>query len=246
MDERSVQWRRRVGEAVTITLSILVAFAIDAWWERAQEAASDRDHMESVLRELQTTANLLDDAIRLHRLSQEQALNVLELTSSGAREAVQVDSLDSLLFGLWSSYQINPPTGALEAAVLSGTVARLEDATLRDQLLGWDSLLEDLLEEEDNGFRNATSFLREFLPDRMSMRGPVSAYRESVSGEAVGERQEDLPATRYPSDLAELLRDRGFENQILLLWAFARASEDEARAFRMVVDDTMQRIGRAL
>ena len=37
---------------------------------------------------------------------------------------------------LYNSYVINPPTGALQAAILSGAVARLSDDVLRSQLLG--------------------------------------------------------------------------------------------------------------
>ena len=85
MDPRRSGWARRFAEALVITLSILVAFSIDAWWDGVQERSTDRTHLESVLRELQTTAGLLDDAIRLHGQSQVQALAVLEVTSAGRR-----------------------------------------------------------------------------------------------------------------------------------------------------------------
>ena len=61
----------RLAEALTITGSILLAFAIDAWWDGVQESDLDRAHLTSVLRELETTSDLLDDAIRLHELTMD-------------------------------------------------------------------------------------------------------------------------------------------------------------------------------
>ena len=64
--------------------------------DTVQEREQDRSHLQSVLRELESTAELLDDAIRLHDLTQEQALLVLEMTSVG-RSTVPADSLGILV-----------------------------------------------------------------------------------------------------------------------------------------------------
>ena len=245
MDARRSGWIRRLAEATTITLSILIAFSIDAWWDGVQERSADRSHLESVLRELQTTANLLDDAVRLHRQSQAQALAVLEVTSAG-QLTVTADSLESLVVSLWSSYLINPPTGALQAATLAGTIARLPDQELKDQLLGWDGLLEDLLEEEVTGSENATAFLHDFLARRVSMRGIFAAYRVSVSGEVIGAARRSLPPSRHSPGVESLLNDREFENKVLGLLMLAQVSEDEGRAFRVILSDVIQRVESVL
>jgi hypothetical protein len=132
IEARRIGWARRLLEGLTITLGILAAFGVDAWWDGAQERARDRTHLASVLRELRTTGELLDDAVRLHRLTQTQAHLVLEMTSLG-RPSVPADSLNSFVGSLLNSYIINPPTGALEAATLSGAIARLEDDELKSR-----------------------------------------------------------------------------------------------------------------
>lgn len=240
-----IDWTRRLAEAVTITLSILVAFGIDAWWDGVQERRADAASLESVRRELVTTRGLLDDAIRLHALTQTQARIVLEMTSAG-EATVPPDSLNTLVISLWRSYIINPPTGALQAAVQSGAVARLEDEELKDRLLGWGGLLEDLLEEEMEGSRNAHDFFREFMASRVSLTELFSAYQQSVSGAVIASERPDLPTSRHLLDLGPLLDDRDFENQVLVLFAYGQASEDEARAFRDVLVRALTRLEATL
>lgn len=245
MESAGARWSRRVVEGLTITFGILLAFAIDAWWDRAQERRSDLTALASVQRELRTTGELLEDAIRLHGLTQVQGREVLEMTSSG-RLTVPPDSLDKLVISLWRSYIINPPTGALEAAMLAGAIGRLENEDLKDRLLGWHGLLEDLLEEEIDGSRNATSFVREYLSSQLSLQELYSAYGESVSGEMVGDATPAFPPTRHEAAVESLLDDREFENQVLTVTLYAKASEDEARAFRETLDSVIERLERVL
>ena len=141
---------------------------------------------------------------------------------------------------------INPPTGALQAATLAGTIARLPDQELKDQLLGWDGLLEDLLEEELTGSENATAFIHDFLARRVSMRGVFAAYRTSVSGDVVGEARRSLPLSQHSPGVESLVDDMEFENKVLSLLVLAQVSEDEARAFRAVLNDVIERVESVL
>ena len=234
-------WRRRLTEAAVITLSILMAFAIDAWWADVQEGRADRIQMETVLRELETTSALLDDAIRLHARSQSLALEVLAVTSAGEL-TIPVDSLNYLVLNLWNSYEINPPTGALQAAILSGAIGRIGDVQLKDHLLGWDGLLADLLEEEISGRSYAEAFMHDYLPTTAALRDMWSGLRTSVSGEAVGGVRRELPPTQHEPGLESLIRDPEFENRVLGLLVHAQTSEDEAQAFRSTLLEVISRV----
>jgi hypothetical protein len=237
-------WRARIAEGTVITLSIVVAFAIDAWWDGVQQAEDDRSHLENVRRELEAADELLDDAIRLHALSETLALEVLEMTSVG-EVTVPPDSLDTLVARLFNSYVINPPIGALQAAIMSGAVARLPDDVLRSQLLGWNSLLEDLLEEEQNGYDGTLVFMQ-FLAERVSVWGPTSVSGSGISGEIIAETPWVLPPSRHSEGVATLVDDQAFENHILILLGNARASYDEATAFQTSLHDALGRLNTVL
>jgi hypothetical protein len=75
-----------LAEGLTITLGILAAFAIDAWWSGVQESKSDQANLESVLRELRTTASMLDDAVRL------DAIDTAPFLSSEQKRAIFYDN----------------------------------------------------------------------------------------------------------------------------------------------------------
>ena len=233
--------KERVAEALTITVSILLAFSIDAWWDGVQEANLDRAHMVSVLRELETTTDLLDDAVRLHALTMDRAEAVLEMTSKGELIGSSRD-LDALIDELFNSYQINAPTGALRAATLSGTIARIEDQELKSLLLGWEGRIEDLLEEEINGFENAANFTR-WLGEHASLHGPMSLLERNISGERVDEQADHvLPPSRHTAGIATILDDMAFENQILLLHGNGQASHDEAVAFKEILEKAIAKL----
>ena len=238
----SSKLKDRLAEALTITVSILLAFSIDAWWDGVQEVNLDRVHLASVLRELETTSELLDDAIRLHAFTMARAEAVLEMTSTGELVGPAKD-LDGLINDLFNSYQINAPTGALRAATLSGTIARIQDQELKSLLLGWEGLIDDLLEEEVNGFENAATFTR-WLGERASLHGPSSILDKNISGEKVDEQASHaLPPSRHTAGIETLLDDMAFENQILLLHANGQSSHDEAVAFQAILETAISKLG---
>jgi len=188
---------------------------------------------------------MLDDAVRLHGVTQDNAITILEMTNVG-RATLPIDSLEVLVVSLWNSYVINAPTGALEAATLAGTIARLDDEVLKDLLLGWDGLIEDLLEEEIDGRANSGRFITDFLTSRGAAHAMASAYRTSISGEVVGGRRGDLPSSRHEMDWDALIADPEFESEVLLLLLFAQFSQEEAVVFRETLGEAIRRLEAVL
>lgn len=186
-----------------------------------------------ILRE-HATRGTATQTLRLHALTMDRAESVLEMTSKGELIGSTQD-LDGMINELFNSYQINAPTGALRAAILSGSIARIEDQELKSLLLGWEGLIDDLLEEEINGFQNAAAFTR-WLGERASTHGPMSILTKNISGERVeGAPGHVLPPSRHTAGMETLLDDMAFENQILLLHANGQSSHDEAAAFQHIL-----------
>lgn len=59
-DTRKVPWKRISVEAVAIVGSILLAFAIDAWWDERQVAAAQRAQMRALLEEFKEARSQLE------------------------------------------------------------------------------------------------------------------------------------------------------------------------------------------
>jgi hypothetical protein len=58
-----VQWRRLSAEAAAIVASILLAFSIDAWWDRSNQEAAEAEWIAAIHLDLKTTLNELDGPI---------------------------------------------------------------------------------------------------------------------------------------------------------------------------------------
>ena len=59
MSRPPIAWPRLLVEGLVIVVSILLAFAIDAWWEDRQEAEKARLQIERVVAELESNAVLI-------------------------------------------------------------------------------------------------------------------------------------------------------------------------------------------
>ena len=64
-DEQRIPWKRLYVEAAAIVASILLAFAIDAWWEDRQERVLEQQYLASLKADFQADIEELHEAIAL-------------------------------------------------------------------------------------------------------------------------------------------------------------------------------------
>ena len=65
--KQDIPWARITIEATAIIVSILVAFAIDAWWEDRRERQEERDYLSSLRQELIIGLDLLANRESVHK-----------------------------------------------------------------------------------------------------------------------------------------------------------------------------------
>jgi hypothetical protein len=61
-ETEKIHWKRLALEATAIVASILLAFAIDAWWDDRNEAQLERRMLSALLVEFEQNAELLREA----------------------------------------------------------------------------------------------------------------------------------------------------------------------------------------
>lgn len=131
--ERTTVWRRWLAEGGVIVMSILLAFAIDASWDRVQARSADRELLRA----------LLVDFRRVHDASGPAASNAEAVTARGRRFLAAAETglstvpLDSLR--VWYSAIYTPVGGDLntpsyDALITSASFDLVGDAVLRDAL----------------------------------------------------------------------------------------------------------------
>lgn len=150
-DTKRPSLARLALEASVIIGSILLAFALDAWWDERQEVERVSELLEAVAAEFDAEIAGLDSIIAVNRRVVVAQYDLVEVTDP-ARSVPDPDTVETI-FAAGGSYEIYDPSfGALAAIISSGGLERVEDAEVRDRLAGWNAELTDLDWERDQVF----------------------------------------------------------------------------------------------
>lgn len=133
--------RRLLVEGLVVVASILLAFAIDAWWDRSRERAEERVILSQLVEELRANIEILSANSEHHRLIFDRASTLLSLAAS-PDDQVSPDSLDHLVAGLsiWAVPVYE--RGALDAALVGGGLAVVENPQVRAAISEWSLALD--------------------------------------------------------------------------------------------------------
>lgn len=146
MDERG-QWLRIGAEAFAIVAGILIAFAIDAWWQERQDDRWQREQLVALRDEFEANLSSLDWVVRM---DEHIAGNIdVLLDEAGRRQIGDTFELpNSTLASLihWRTSDIS--TGSLDALLASGRLGDIDDDAIRLKLAEWPSNVHDVQEDE--------------------------------------------------------------------------------------------------
>lgn len=228
-----IPWSRITVEAGAIVASILLAFAIDAWWENRQQRASDLAHLQGVLGELESDKVLLSEAISAHQVTVDLGYELFELLApeQSPPEKERTAEVIDLMFNF---YRINAPFGSLQTAMSSGAMARMNDVDLASDIASWPTTIEDLLEEEDNA---ATEIILEHivrLGRKISLHEVHGHRLANPTGRGTPDVIADVarakaPASHLSVDYKDIVDDHEVRNGFLLTMMFGQAALANAK-----------------
>jgi hypothetical protein len=156
-------WIRIFAEAVVVVGSILLAFAIDAWWDYRGELRQEDEIVQALEAEFTLNREKLEQDIEGVREYTAAAQRLLRAARSNAVEAQGVDSLGTDLWQSLSWRTANLSTANLDVIVSTGRLDLIRDAQLRSALAGWKALLEDMAEEEEYEWREIVERYRPYM-----------------------------------------------------------------------------------
>ena len=146
-EAEKIPWKRLSVEAAAIVASILLAFAIDAWWNELQSDRAVGEVLKAVRSEMQFNLEALEISIIHH----EEIVAAIETaqnngTTDGLTEKAVIDV-----------EVFEPSTGALDTLVATGLISDIDDTDLRISLGAFARLAQDLNERESRAveFRDA-------------------------------------------------------------------------------------------
>lgn len=135
-----------VLEGVVVVLSILIAFALDAWWDGRQAASELNRELTNVLSELRAKRTDAFAQIREFERAVDGATALLEVMDEDPESAFVVVP-DTVAYLANRLPTLNPRLSALDALITSGLLASIEDPALRSALGRLKGDVEDAIAE---------------------------------------------------------------------------------------------------
>ncbi len=228
-----VAWKRLAIEAPVIVISILLAFAIDAWWEER----GDRKAEIVLLERLRADYIEIQSALRVveedHRASSDACISFMGMTAGETLPATQeVDRMVALVF--LASRTFNPGSGAVASFQGSEGARLVRNQSLADKLLAWSGLVEELQEEEANLQKGVAERWSPYIASRTSVGPYVALLGAPMEGMP---RHVAAPTTRKP-----LVVDEEFINHVLDRFKWQQIALRDIEPVRVAVEDILSLI----
>jgi hypothetical protein len=234
---KDIPWLRVLLEGAVIVGSILLAFALDAWWDRQNRHDELREQSAVVAREMQSASEALQQALNAHDLNAHLAEHIAS-TLQEVAEGSTVPMSDTLVGPLLPQVTADVTTGSLHAFIAAGGLELIEDPDIRVELLGWPTRIEDLKDDEiylrNFAAADLVSYLRANYPVANAELLSLSILRSKFAGGP------PVPSSR----LSTIALRR--EQQLLNLLAAREAGERAIRIGLIEMLDQAARVTAAL
>jgi hypothetical protein len=209
---------RRIGEGAAILVSILIAFGIDAAWQRSGEREEESRILSALHAEFVVNQQILADKTAFHAALRAAAFDLLEAARPGA-PSVQASSVDEMIGRLtwWGGFWVFE-SASLDAVILGGNLDVIRNEGLRTLLTGWRAAVEQTERQEAPELTHAYDTWLPYLKSNTNMAqlGNVST---GIPGGDAPSWYEALPDPMPHVDNRPLLDDPEFLNTLVeRLW----------------------------
>ena len=199
---------RPLGEIAIVTVGILIAFALEAWWDGREKAAQEQVHLRALASDLQQNIAALKTLIGNEEVVMAGSEELLE--RARAQQPGQTAPLEELFNQVFNSARFEPVMGAYEALVNSGGLTLIRDETLRASLAEFAAKV---------GGQYAESWSAEHY----------FAFAREFAGRFLLLHKQNTAADARERAYEEMLRDPGFQEHLALRYYSER---DVANKYR--------------
>ena len=207
---KNIQWSRLSIEAVAIVGSILLAFAIDAWWENHQDREDEEDYLVSLRQELADSIEIAQENEELRRKVVDAHV-FLVAQIQGATRATDRDLYEwiSLL-----SYPLRyyPPRAVYNDKMASGSTNIISSAEIRIALAELEQGIRFLEQYDQSSWVVWEQRIQPFLEGRIPR---IERLRQGYARD-----RRDMPFGQSPhtADFDAIFVDPAFEDMIAERW----------------------------
>ncbi len=143
---QNIPWKRLSVEAAAIVVSILMAFAIDAWWNDRQERAEEREVLESLYTEFEANRDEVASVISFHDREIQTIETLLKLTQDEILE-LPTETVEVMVSSFAMARTFDAVRGSIDALYSAGKLGILRDRELREALTTFVNIFDDAVED---------------------------------------------------------------------------------------------------
>ena len=208
---QGIPWKRIAVEALAIIASILLAFAIDAWWDDRRDRIAEQNYLGSLRQEIVESINLAIDNIerRKDTIAAHEALiqQIQGATRASESELYELISYASL------PIQYIPPRSVFNDIVASGATLLIRSDELRLALAEFDQGIRWLERVDDSSWSVWENRLQPLLEGRVPR---VERLRQGLRNSL----RDDVPfgESLHKPDFDGVLADPRFEDMLAERW----------------------------
>ena len=131
-DSKDIPWKRISVEATAVVASILLAFAIDAWWEDRADSIEEAEILMALKREFEANLVTLEEQLAYREAVRESANTILQ--AAAGKIQLEPAEFDRLLGDiLWTGW-LDLSSGALRGLLQSGKLSLIKNRQLSEHL----------------------------------------------------------------------------------------------------------------
>lgn len=205
--------RRFAWETLAVLSGILIAFALDAWWDTHQDQAELRESLSAVHAEFSDSRAQLDSVMAVNRGAIDGTDTFLRMT---APDIANLDPADAatVFRALMRADTFDPAASAIDAVISANVLERIDELQLRSALSAWSGGVSDLVEEQVE-VRRIEASLRDLLV-REAIADPVIATQASALDRRAVDARPALLALRSSEEARQMLMVRGVAVRLML------------------------------
>jgi hypothetical protein len=225
---------------VTIVGSILLAFAIDTWWDGRQRIRAEQEALAGLRADF---AASLDEMNRIIVGHQNRAATVarLALMSEAQRRTMPPDSMWRFTSAMAAPATFAPRDATLDDLIASGRLVVVSDPLLRERLVEWKRLVADVAEEDTRLYDAANAVSRRII----ELGGPLPLAPDVIARTMPGllevrrrDETSDLERLAGDQQLADLVETKLFLAATYLIEL--RRMADHARIVLDLIETRIQ------
>jgi hypothetical protein len=235
-EAQRIPWKRLSIEAAAIVVSILLAFAIDAWWDQRQERSLERTALIGLQSEYQNHRALIVRDKAQHESIIQHVFYLMDATQSGTWKSNEF-SIDKSIHFLLIPSTTDFGNGVRNSLINAGHIGIISDVQLRYDLSAWDSVREELIDDQELNRNLVMNIVTPYLTRLGVPHIGWQTYTEENWGSI-----ESWSLASDPDSVARLLNDPEFQSILTVRFSHLHHANREFDRTLGAIDSILAKI----